>query len=96
MASYRLSDAAAADLDHLYEYGVLNFGLAAADDYFDGLLDRFQAIANQPLMFPAVDEIRKGIRRCVHRNHLVFFRIDGTDIVIMRILGQQNAGTSLS
>ena len=37
MGSYRLSDAALADLDRIYEYGILTFGLQQADKYYDGL-----------------------------------------------------------
>ena len=49
MASYRLNDAALADLDRIYEYGILTFGLQQADKYYDGLLLYFQAIADSPL-----------------------------------------------
>lgn len=31
MGSYRLSDAALADLDRIYEYGILTFGLQQVD-----------------------------------------------------------------
>ncbi|MDA1089544.1 MAG: type II toxin-antitoxin system RelE/ParE family toxin [Proteobacteria bacterium] len=57
MASYRLGDAALADLDRIYEYGILTFGLEQADRYFDGLVCLFQQIADSPLSHPAVDEI---------------------------------------
>ncbi len=70
MASYRLSDAALADLDKIYEYGILNFGLKQADQYFDGLVSHFRQIADSPLSHPAVDEIRAGYRpRPVLRQH---------------------------
>ncbi len=41
MANYSLTDAALADLDRLYEYGILTFGLKQADKYYDGLVDYF-------------------------------------------------------
>lgn len=45
MASYRLSKHALADLDRLYEHGILAFGLRQADIYYDGLITHFQDLA---------------------------------------------------
>lgn len=61
MASYRLNREALADLDRLYEHGVLTFGLRQADAYFDGIVTRFQEIADQPELYPAIDHIRQGL-----------------------------------
>lgn len=58
MASYRFNDKALADLDRLYEHGILSFGLRQADEYYDGLIARMQEIADQPKLYPAVDDIR--------------------------------------
>ncbi len=55
MVSYCLTDAALADLDRLYEYGILVFGLTQADKYYDGLVFYFQTIAGSPLSFSQVD-----------------------------------------
>ena len=63
MASYRLTDQALSDLDRLYEYGVVTFGLWRANEYYDGLIEHFQTLANLPLLYGAVDEIRTGYRR---------------------------------
>ena len=60
MASYRLNREALADLDRLYEHGVLTFGLRQADAYFDGIMIRFQEIVDQPELYPAIDHIRQG------------------------------------
>ena len=68
MASYRLNREALADLDRLYEYGVLTFGLRQADAYFDGIVTRFEEIAEQPELYPAIDRIRQGYRRSVYKN----------------------------
>ena len=90
MASYRLSDPALADLDKIYEYGILNFGLKQADQYFDGLVSHFQQIADSPLSYPAVDEIRAGYRRAPYYANSVYYRIEGDRIVVARILGRQD------
>ena len=90
MASYRLNDAALADLDKIYEYGILNFGLKQADQYFDGLVFHFQQIADNPHSHPAVDEIRAGYRRAPYYANSVYYRIEGDRIVVVRILGKQD------
>ncbi len=45
MGSYKLSEAAEDDLRELYRYGVLSFGPVVADKYYDGLISRFEEIA---------------------------------------------------
>ncbi len=95
MASYRLSDEALADLDRLYEHGVLTFGLRQADAYFDAMVARFQEIADQPKLYPAVDHIRQGYRRSVFRSHSIYYRITTDEVAIVRILGQQDTEKAL-
>ena len=95
MASYRLTEKALVDLDTLFENGILNFGLQQANGYFDGLVQRFQDLAEQPLLYPAVDDIRQGYRRSVFKSHSIYYRIDPTEILIVRILGQQNPDQQL-
>ncbi len=95
MASYRLTDAALADLDRLYEYGILTFGLKQADEYYDGLVSHFQKIADNPLSHAAVDEIRAGYRRAPYYFNSVYYRIEGQGVEIVRILGRQDPATAL-
>jgi toxin ParE1/3/4 len=95
MASYRLNREALADLDRLYEYGVLTFGMRQADAYFDGIVTQFQEIADQPELYPAIDHIRQGYRRSVYKSHSIYYRTDPAEIVIVRILGQQDIDKAL-
>ena len=90
MASYRLGDAALADLDRIYEYGILTFGLEQADRYFDGLVCLFQQIADSPLSHPAVDEIRAGYCRARYYANSVYYHLEGDRVDIVRILGRQD------
>jgi toxin ParE1/3/4 len=90
MASYRLSEKADEDLSQLYEYGVIHYGQDRADRYYDGLIERFEQLAENPRLYPAVDHIRPGYRRSVYGRHSIYYRIDQDEIVIVRILGQQD------
>ena len=48
MAGYRLNDRAIADLDRLYEHGILTLGLQRADEYYDGLARIFHEAEESP------------------------------------------------
>ena len=90
MAGYRLNERALADLDRLYEYGILTFGLRMADEYYDGLIKRMQEIADRPKLYPAVDHIREGYRRSVCGVHSIYYRIGVEGVEIVRVLGREN------
>jgi len=94
VASYRLSDRALADLDRLYEHGIRNFGLRQADEYYDGLIARFQAMVDSPLQWRRVNEVSEGLRRSVFGSYSIYYLIDADDIAIVRILGYQDLGSS--
>jgi len=95
MATFKLNEEAEEDLERLYEYGILSFGLAQADRYYDGLIEHFYKLSENPYLWQAVDSIRIGYRRSVYIIHSIYFRIDGDTIEIMRILGSQDI-TNLS
>jgi len=95
MGMYKLSEAATEDLRELYHYGVLNFGLRVADAYYDGLIVRFEDIAEHPELYQAVDSIRSGYRRTVCGVHSIYYHVVDEGVIIMRILRSQNPGTAL-
>jgi len=76
MARYRLSEKADEDLSRLYEYGILHYGQHRADRYYDGLIERFAELTENPRLWPAVDHIRSGYRRSVYGRHSIYYRID--------------------
>ncbi|WKN43712.1 type II toxin-antitoxin system RelE/ParE family toxin [Tunicatimonas pelagia] len=90
MASYKLTEEARDDLRDIYRYGVTQHGQTQADEYYDGLMDKFQYIAENPNFYQAVDYIRKTYRRCVYGEHSIFYRIIGNDVEIMTIIRAQN------
>jgi len=90
MANYRLSKEADEDLDHIFDYGIDEFGLEKALSYVDGMTKRFSDIAETPLFWQAVDAIRVGYRRSVYKSHSIYYRIDLNEVVIVRILGRQD------
>lgn len=95
MATYKLNQAAATDIEHLFEYGIDNFGVNKARSYIEGLTLRFESIAENPLHYQAVEHIKTGYRRSVYRQHSIYYRINN-NIEIMRILRSENLSGALS
>jgi len=95
MAVYRLSQRADQDFESIYVFGVLNFGLEQAEIYTDGLERRFEQIATQPLLYPAIDHIQPGYRRSVYGSHAVYYRIHEDIVLIARILHSQDVDNAL-
>ena len=90
MARYELSEDADLDFENIFDFGIDTFGLDQAMDYQNGLKKHFDALAEQPKLYAAIDHIRTGYRRSVYRSHSIYYRIEPGRIFIVRILGQQD------
>ncbi|TKB70724.1 MAG: type II toxin-antitoxin system RelE/ParE family toxin [Nitrospira sp.] len=89
MASYSLSSKAATDLEGIYEYTILHFGLEQARVYLLGLHARFQMLAEQPTQGRKADELAPGLRRVEYQSHVVFYIPKDHGIRIVRVLHQR-------
>ena len=89
MAGYSLSSKAAADLNGIYEYTILYFGLEQARVYLFGLHERFQMLAEQPMQGRTADELALGLRRIEYQSHVVFYMSKDDGIRIVRVLHQR-------
>ncbi|MGI9332093.1 MAG: type II toxin-antitoxin system RelE/ParE family toxin [Gammaproteobacteria bacterium] len=90
MERYRLSEDAKADLTRIYRRGLREHGEAQADKYLNAFYDRFELIAEQPLLYPAVDDIREGYRRSVCGVDSIYYRIEGEMVEIVAVIGRQD------
>jgi len=90
MGSYELAKAADEDFENIFDYGIDTFGLDQALKYQNSMKQRFDELAEQPKLYPAVDHIRTGYRRSVYGSHSIYYRIEANRILIVRILGQQD------
>lgn len=66
MGSYKLSKKARTDLKRVWLYGVQTHGIRRADQYYQGMFDRFAQITEQPYLYQALDYIREGYKRSVY------------------------------
>lgn len=89
MAVSSLSSKAAADLDGIYEYTILHFGLEQARVYLLGLHERFQMLAEQPTHGRKAEELAPGLRRLGYQSHMIFYLPKDNGIRIVRVLHQR-------
>ena len=90
MASYSLSSEAEEDLYRIWLYGLRKFGEKHADKYYLAFFEHFEMIAKDPYLFPSVDYIRLGYRRCVSGVDSIYYRINEDTVEIMTIIGRQD------
>ena len=87
--SFQLTEDAEQDIIEIYLYALSEFGEAQADRYVTKLYERFEALAAQPLSGADFGAIHPGARRANHESHAVYYRQNGPDILILRILHQR-------
>lgn len=90
MEKYRLSKDAKDDLIRIHQYGVRKFGERQADLYFFTFFEKFEKIAENPLLYQEVDHILPGYRRCVCGVDSIYFRLEGGMVEIISIIGRQD------
>ncbi|MBD8894211.1 type II toxin-antitoxin system RelE/ParE family toxin [Roseibium litorale] len=89
---YRLevSTSAERDLATLYEYGFVHWGEDRADHYFEALIAHFDKLCENPFLYPAVDDIRPGYHRSICGIHSVYYKVSGTAVQVMAVIGRQD------
>lgn len=86
MADYSLSPRAAEDVDGIYEYSILHFGLEQARDYVRGLLDLLVRLAANPMLGSSAKELAPGLRRSEYRSHVVLYASTASGVLVVRVL----------
>jgi len=87
MACYRLSKNAVQDVKSIYRYSLENFGGHRANEYAADMEACLSLLTDNPEMGRDFAEIREGLRRHEHQSHVIYYRKDKNDILILRILG---------
>ena len=86
MARFRISRRADSDLGEIADYTIAEFGVQQVRRYRDDLSRCFQTLSEQPGLGRAADTIARGLRRFEYESQVVFFVLDGEDILIVRVL----------
>ena len=80
-----LSRRAKEDLLEIWEF-IADHDELAADRYIDHLRDRALELLHFPQLGRARNEIHLNLRSLLARNHLLFYKIEGEEVQILRIL----------
>jgi len=87
VSGFRLSKRAQADVDGIGSYTRDRWNANQATRYLTALDTCFHRLAEGPLLYGrACDNIRPGYRRAEEGSHVVFYKLDGTSILVVRIL----------
>ena len=89
MPEYRLSRKAEKDIGNIARYTIEQFDTEQARTYRDSMVACFRSLAETPGIGRKVDHIREGYRRFDHRSHVIFYKRDGQNILIIRVLHQR-------
>ena len=93
---HRLAPAATFDLDDIWIYIAKESGnLEVADKIIDAITERFWLISRHPHIGRGRDEdLRSGLRSFPVGKHLILYRVEGEDVIILRVLrGSRNIET---
>lgn len=89
--AHRLAPEARADLDGLWYYVGSAASIDIADRLIDSITARFVLLAAHPRLGRRRDDLRPGTRAFSVGQYVVWYRIDGNDVLIQRVVrGSRN------
>jgi toxin ParE1/3/4 len=86
VATFRFSNRALADLDSIVEYTIRTWDVVQAVRYVDLLENASGRLVEVPESGRRCDHVRAGLWRMEAGSHVLFFRREGADILVCRIL----------
>ena|SRR5690554_3753473 len=86
MLKYVLSEEAEKDIEEIFDFGEDKFGNAQAITYLIGLEEHFEALTKNPDIGKKRNEIKKGLLSLPYISRIIFYRILGNHIRIVRVL----------
>ena len=89
MGNYVLRPKAVDDLESIWDYTVNAWSEEQAERYIRLLNSEFKQIAEDPTLGRRCDEIREGYRKRSVGHHMIFYRLDGSDVDVVRVLHER-------
>ena len=87
MSSFELTRSAQADLKSIAKFTQERWGIRQRNAYLREIDQVFRALAKNPVMGRACDEVREGYRKFPHGSHVIYYKQDDTDLLlVVRIL----------
>jgi len=88
MGVYKLSVAAATDLEDIFENGIFRFGLQQAKTYIQSMEQRFLLLSDNLGLGRDAGELTSGLKRFSYGSHVIFFLAIPKGIMVVRVLHQ--------
>jgi toxin ParE1/3/4 len=86
VSGYVLSPAAQTDIEEIWEYTLTRWGIDQAEVYLRQLKSAIEAIAAEPARGRPCDDVRAGYYKFTVGSHVLFYRLIGGDVDLVRIL----------
>ncbi|WP_081793116.1 MULTISPECIES: type II toxin-antitoxin system RelE/ParE family toxin [unclassified Sphingomonas] len=86
MTRLRTAPATRQDIRDIRGYGKARFGVAVGRQYLEGLITSFDRLAERPQVGVAEAGLGNGIRSFPYRSHRIYYRLEGEDLLVVRIL----------
>lgn len=89
MTVYRLKPRAARDISEIWDYTLKQWGLRQTEIYLAQIRTCFELVAGEPDIGRKCDDIRLGYRKILVGSHVIFYRLQGSNVEIIRVLHQK-------
>ncbi|MGD0634440.1 MAG: type II toxin-antitoxin system RelE/ParE family toxin [Beijerinckiaceae bacterium] len=89
MSRYVLRPRARRDIEEIWDYSEKNWNAGQAELYIRQIQRSLQLLANDPGLGRACDDLRAGYRKFPSGSHLIFYRILGEGLEVVRILHER-------
>lgn len=83
---YRLTPAAAADLEDIWTFTVSRWSADQADSYVRSIVNVIRSIADGDLSGRDISDLRPGYFRAAAGSHFIFYRVAESEIHVTRVL----------
>lgn len=83
---YELSKPADQDLEDIFEYTEIEFGIDQAIEYLNGLESGFEQLIVNPELGRTRNDIKTGLRSISRSSHIIFYRLMSDHVKIVRVL----------
>jgi toxin ParE1/3/4 len=88
MGIYKLSKAAATDIEDIFEYGFFRFGSEQAKNYIEAMEQHFLLLSDNVGLGREAEELTDGLRRFSYGSHVIFYITIPHGILVVRVLHQ--------
>lgn len=89
MIAVRFTNEAENDVLDIHDYTIETFGLNQWVLYEQGLKAVFENLRTNPLLGTDRSSVKRNVRRILFGSHVIYYRLDLDEIVVMRILHQR-------